>query len=380
MEGFKDHVTSLCLIAICFAAICDGTMYPVTNLYIENGQFYNGNYERVLIRGTNLRDANYCAYPGSPGIFEGFLNSTSVEAMLNWNINTVRLPLNQFCWYDMLDVGFGGTRYQQALQNYVALLEEYGMGAILTLAVSGGSGQGGGTPGTPTEVLYMPDLETSINFWSDVSFTFQNYTNVIFDIYDQPYPDDGVFNSSEAWAIWKTGDSSTQGMQQLLQAIRLNTQETIVLMTGIEYGNGMSEWLNNLPRDTSHRTTAIFHAVNPNPHMAGSDCLSPTQCWARDILPIIKTTPVVWVVFDYSLTSPTTYEADHGHGCESEVTGLGPNFAIISQDQHMVVGWWDATTTCEYGSIITDWGGTPSPGYGTVYQSIIAMEEGEGEY
>ena len=54
----------------------------------------------VRLLGVNRAGSEYMCSPPTTGgtTFDGSTGPTSINAMLTWNMNTVRLPLNEHCW------------------------------------------------------------------------------------------------------------------------------------------------------------------------------------------------------------------------------------------------------------------------------------------
>jgi len=276
-------------------------------------------------------------------------------------------------------VVFGGAQYISALRTYVQLLLNNNMAAILTLAVGGP-----GDTWDPTYASSMPDLDHANTFWAEVAQTFGNYTNVIFDIWDEPYPENGAYNSSTAWQCWEYGGSycnegyDVVGMKSLVATIRANTpggtvpptgQPRLCLTAGIAYGNSMTQYLTHQVADrVAHGVSPIFHVSNTGDD---SHC-SNYACWNQNIWPIEEYWPVIWNIMDYS---------PNGEECVCDITCQGPRFSGSMQyDQNMIVGIWDANYNCVLSTLITDWGGTPSSPLGTGFQSVIQQEMLNSEY
>ena len=82
--------------------------------------------------------------------------------MKSWRINAVRIPLNEDCWLAVNGAPpeFSGGAYQQAIKDYVNLINLNGMYAILDLHWSG--------PGSvaATGQVAMPDALHAAAFWS----------------------------------------------------------------------------------------------------------------------------------------------------------------------------------------------------------------------
>ena len=86
----------------------------------------------------------------------------------------------------------------------------------------------------------MPDNDHAPAFWTSVANTFKGYSNVIFDLHNEPYPDNNqgtgrffdllftvyITDTPAAWACWRDGCWVSQegyqaaGMTALLAAVR----------------------------------------------------------------------------------------------------------------------------------------------------------------
>ncbi len=55
--------------------------------------------------------------------------------MKSWNVNTVRLPLNEGCWlnYKVKDAQYGGVNYINFIKAYVKTITDLDMAVILDL-------------------------------------------------------------------------------------------------------------------------------------------------------------------------------------------------------------------------------------------------------
>ena len=66
-----------------------------------------------------------------------------------------------------------------------------------------------------------------MDFWKQVATRFKNNYRVVFDVFNEPYPD-GNRDTNEAWRCWRDGGTCTgiaypvAGMQELVTAIRVS--------------------------------------------------------------------------------------------------------------------------------------------------------------
>src|SRR5436305_8287806 len=152
----------------------------------------NGNI--VQLRGVNRSGAEYACAEGW-GIWDGPTDDdTSIGYMLTWKINTVRIPLNEDCWLGVNGVkaAYSGANYRAAIAAYVIRLERFGMIPILNLHYS--------APGhkVPDGQAPMADEDHSPAFWRSLATYFENDHHVIFDLFNEPYPD----SNQDTLAAW----------------------------------------------------------------------------------------------------------------------------------------------------------------------------------
>src|SRR5262249_2028508 len=145
----------------------------------------------------------------------------SVQTMAAWKINAVRVPLNEDCWLAIngINSAYSGATYQQAIVNYVNLLNSNGLIAIVELHWS--------APGTTqaTGQNPMPDSDHSPAFGQSVANTLKSNSWVMFDLFNEPYPDNNS-DTAAGWTCWKNGGTCSgvsyqvAGMQTLVTTVR----------------------------------------------------------------------------------------------------------------------------------------------------------------
>src|SRR5262249_20952725 len=137
----------------------------------------NGSPFRLL--GVDRSGPEFACIQGW-GIFDGPSDATSVQAIANWHVNAVRVPLNEDCWLGINGVNpaYGGANYESAIHSWVSLLHQYGMVVILDLHWN--------APGTSqaTGQQVMADLDHSPAFWQSVAQSFLSDNRVVFDLYN----------------------------------------------------------------------------------------------------------------------------------------------------------------------------------------------------
>lgn len=137
----------------------------------------------------------------------------------------------------------------------------------------------------------MPNRDHSIDFWKSVANVFKNNSGVIFDVFNEPYPDNNQ-DTSAAWNCWKNGGTcpgcsfQAAGMQELVSAIRSTGATNICMLGGLEYSNALSQWFNYKPNDPVGNLVASWHSYNFN-------LCNNQNCWNSIIGPLSNKVPVI---------------------------------------------------------------------------------------
>lgn len=259
-------------------------------LHAVGGEIQDDDGNVIILRGVNRSGSEYsCAK--STGVFDGDHDATSIRAITSWNLNAVRIPLNEGCWLGFEDLvpTFAGDAYKEEIRAYVELLQANGVIPILDLHWA--------SPGdvTAQRLWPMPNAEHTERFWRDVATYFLDNTGVIFEPYNEPFPDNNR-PSDIAWECWRDGCMATQwdatesyaavGMQALVNAIRETGAHQLILLGGVEYSNDLSQFLDRMPNDPLRNIGAAWHAYNFN------SCITPT-CWDMEPGSVHAVVPVV---------------------------------------------------------------------------------------
>ncbi len=353
-------------------------------LHVRGNQLVNAGGKPVLLHGVNRSGTEYACIQGY-GIFDGPSNAASVRAMAAWHMNAVRLPLNEDCWLNVNTKGISrkyvGSSYRRAVMRYVRLLNRYGMDVLLNLHWNG--------PGKLQALGQqpMPDADHTPAFWRSLARTFKNNPYVLFDLYDEPYPDDDR-NTAAAWTCWLRGGQGHEpgshkrcpgvtyydakgrdthrvfravGMQELVNVVRGTGAKQVIVMDGVAYSDYLNGWLSHEPRDPLHNLAASWHPYDFNP------CGNSRRCWNRHIAPVARTVPLI-----------------AGETGEDDCSGQYLNRLLPWLDAHHAsyLAWtWDVW----YGkkchihrgpngeiSVIASYKGTPFPGMGVEYKQHLA--------
>jgi hypothetical protein len=240
---------------------------PVTGLpalHVQGNHIVNAQGQIVRLHGVNRAGTEYACIQGW-GIFDGPNDQTSIQAMKSWNVNAVRVPLNEDCWLAIngSPAAFSGATYQSAIRSYVNLLIQNGVYPIVELHWT--------APGTQQSTGLQPmlNMDHSVTFWSQVAAAFSGNDRVILEPHNEPYPD-GNSDSTAGWVCWRDGGScpgvgyQAAGMQAIVNAIRGAGASNIIALGGLQYSNALSQWLTYKPADPRNNLAAAWHVYNIN--------------------------------------------------------------------------------------------------------------------
>ena len=214
-------------------------------------------------------------------------NQATITAMLAWKINAVRIPLNEDCWLSLNGVKTGGTTYQSTIQTWVNLLLQNNIYPILDLHWTENNGA------QATGQQPMPDMAHAPTFWGQVAAAYKDSPKVIFDLFNEPYPDNNM-EATAAWTCWRDGGTCTgmsyaaAGMQSMVTAVRNAGANNLILLGGIEYSNDLSQWLTYKPTDPANNFAASWH-VYPNSNYTSGHTLMMDAMGVAGMVPIVAT-------------------------------------------------------------------------------------------
>lgn len=321
----------------------------MTGLHVMGHQIQNGNGQEVRIHGVNRSGSEYACVQGY-GFFDGPADAASIQAIKSWKVNAIRIPLNEDCWLGIngAPAAYSGAAYRTAIANYVSLVTGAGLAAIVDLHWS--------APGTSLASSQQPmaDRDHAPTFWAQVAAAFKGNSSVIFELYNEPYPDSNQ-DTAAAWACWQSGGTCpgvpfvAAGMQELLDAVRGTGATNVVLLGGVQYSNSLTGWLAHKPTDATGNLAAAWHVYNFN-------ICSTTGCYDTNAGPVLSSVPVV---------ATEIGEDDCQGGWTSTLTGW------LDAHGGSYVPWtWNTWGTCL--SLITAYDGTPKAPYGQTYHDHLS--------
>lgn len=344
-----------------FPANSQGSTAPL--LHVSGNELVNAGGTQVILRGVVRSGTEYECVHGT-GIFAGPSDEASIEAIKHWGANVVRVPLNEACWNgdSYVNRAYSGDNYQSAIKTYVNLLTASGLDVILDLHWSDGAytGKSSGCS-SPAAVCQkpMPD-EEAVTFWTSVARAFKDNDAVLFDLFNEPYPDRALPSEAAAWQCWRDGGPScapgisypVAGMQTLVDAVRATGANNVIMLGGLAFSNDLSQWIGYEPYDPDDNLAASWHSYNFN------SC-STQACWTSQIAPVIAQVPVI--------------VGEIGEDDCSD-TYVDPLMNWLDSEKTSYLAWsWNATSGCSAGAsprLITGYSGDPTA-YGAGVESQL---------
>jgi hypothetical protein len=296
----------------------------------------------LRVAGVNRSGSEYACAQGW-GLFDGPTDSSSIAAIASWNVNAVRVPLNEDCWLGINGVNskYAGANYQSAIRTFVNNLLAHRLDVILDLHW--------GAPGTQVALgqEQAPDADHAPAFWSSVAKAYKGLNGVAFDLFNEPH--------DISWSCWLNGCSmpggwAATGEQQLINAVRAAGAKQPVIVEGLGWGGDLSQWLANKPSDPAGQLVAGWHIYN------FSGC-NTTSCWNSTVAPVAQKVPVL--------------ATEVG---ENDCAGGFLNTLLPWADSHRIgfMAWAWNTASCGSGpSLISNYNGTATA-YGAAYKAYLA--------
>jgi hypothetical protein len=389
------------------------------SIKISGNQFVDGNGNPIQLRGANFSAFEGVAIsgwdPADPsGAQAGQVGGPNWTAFKSWKLNVVRVPLNEASWlgytcYDNADTTKPrnpdpGANYKSALTTLVQQAGAAGLYVILDLHWA--------APGKTCPALQdqMADSDNSIAFWQSIATTFKSYPYVMFELFNEPFLNFDFVGDPWSYLMFGTNGSfsgyptSANGnwievknpwniasYQAMLTAVRNTGATNPVLIGALSYTSDLSGWLSHKPTDPLGQIAAAWH---PYPAYGATwgdasyqwtnNCTSyqDVQNIMKAGIPVIATetgdhntagtvgAPFVSnitkfvdnpnVVPQLSSTQDNGYSSCVSSGWVQTGTGVPP----IS-----LIGWtWDIWGNPD-NVLIKDVNGTPTDGYGQVFQA-----------
>ncbi|MGW3354958.1 cellulase family glycosylhydrolase [Streptomyces bungoensis] len=306
-----------------------------------------GKARRLL--GVNRSGGEFMCVQGR-GIWDGPVDDAAVQAIADWKANAIRIPLNEECWLGLANVKpeYAGANYIAAVKELVARAEAHGLTPIVEMHWNHGQYTGnsaGCSDVYATCQKPMPDAQYAPSFWSSVAGTFKDDQAVVFDLFNEPYPDRATSSTTDAWKCWRDGGTcpgisyEVAGMQDLVDAVRGAGAKNVVMAGGLAYSNDLGQWLTYKPTDPAGNLAAAYHVYNFN------SCSS-ASCWNSTLAPVAAQVPLV---------AGEIGENTCSHGFVDQV------MKWFDDHDLSYLGWTWNTWDCSSGpSLISSYDGTPT--------------------
>ena len=212
----------------------------------------------VRLLGVNRSGTQYACAEGW-GIFNGPTDDAALSRIADWGANAVRVPLNESCWLGIngVDQTYSGETYRTAIREYVDRLNAAGLRVILDLHWT--------APGEAlaTDQQPMADRDHAPDFWRSVAQEFKHNRSVVFDLFNEPYPDSNA-SSAAAWECVREREPAP-GSPTLLRGCRSwstlceTGARNVLMIGGPQYAGTLEKWTDYQPDDPSQQLVASIH-------------------------------------------------------------------------------------------------------------------------
>ena len=288
--------------------------------------------------GDGHFDAQELSYMGS---------GTNGSGITYWGANTVRLPLSEGIWlYGQSSHACSAASYHALIKKTVDALTALKLNVILDLQWTDAGGQSlqGGGPWA------MPDAD-SVTFWQQVAGIYSSYSNVLFELFNEPHP--------PSWSCWQSACTITDkaysddcqcvktltfasvGMQAVVNAVRKTGATNLVLVAGMDWGFNLS-----LVGTYSITGSNIVYDTHPYPYAEKLP-----SSWDAAFGNISKT---------YAVMSAESGEYD----CGTSYMSLLLTYFDAHNMGWLAWAWVAQGSPCGYPQLIQNYHGTPVPGMG----------------
>jgi len=337
--------------------------------------------EPFVMRGVNRDTLEWGRHNWGGVGGDGRFRDRDFDNIRSWGFDTVRLPLSQANW---LGRRCESGRYARLVDAAVKKINARGMYAILDLHWTdvGGLAPCDG-PRCKSGQQPMPDAD-SLVFWRGVAARYGREPGVLFNLFNEPYVYHRPFvrnlPDEASWRCWRDGGCTVYasmqtsprkaglpvplpytavGMQTLLDAVREEAPETVVIVGGLDWaydlsgvGRGYALSGTNVVYDT-HVYTRWHHE---------------TSDWDRHFGFLAATHPVV------------SLEFGSVDGSAGRTARLLDYFDAPMGQPENSMGWaiwsWNSPGEASQPTVLADWGGTPLPDQGTLIHSRLSSRRG----
>ena len=376
-------------------------------VHVLGNEFTDASGNVIQLRGVNLSGMEFTAIggwdvPDPTGDQMGQPFGPNWPAITAWKANVVRIPLNEASWLGLTCVDINGktrnadpgANYRQTLANLVQSANNAGLYVILDLHWA--------APGTlcPMGQGQMMDADHSFAFWTSIAMAYQNNPSVMFELFNEPYLTSDFQGNPWTYMMFGTGGGPFTGIpeagagdplwyedyqtvwniasfQDVIMAIRATGATNVILVGALAYSGDLSGWLANKPSDPLNQMGAAWH---PYPAYGTK--------WGTAAYAQPNYAPQVFTEVQNILSAGIPVMVTETGDQNSSGTGIGAGCALpanyaqcaplvttmiqfADQNGISMLGWtWDTWDSTSY-VLIKDGNGTPTDGYGQVFQSWL---------
>jgi len=382
-----------------------GPAVPAKAIRVCGRNLVDAQGAALQLRGVNVGGLDGVAVQGwSPANPWGGVTGTPTpdwKAIKAWGANAVRLTLNEASWLGLTCIDRNGTgktvvngtqhqnepgalikadpggNYQATVARSVAEATAAGLFVIVDLHLSAPA------DACPMTQNAMADADHSIDFWTSVATAFKASSNVLFELFNEPFLDQAPLVQGDPWTVLRDGNGTLRsyrvpgtpdtvsaawrsaGMQQMLDAVRATGASNVVLTSTLAYSSAMGGWLQHHPIDTLHpsQIAAVWHAYpGDSRYPAQVNCIGLPQCSAR-------TMQAVQDILAAGFPVVLTEFGDPVGGTAAPLSSMLLPFADANGIGYLAWTWdiWPGTPFY----LITDAAGTPTAGFGAYVKAHL---------
>jgi hypothetical protein len=342
-------------------------------LHVVGNQIQDAAGQVVQLRGVNISgqefaDEQMATSPGSQSNMWGGQpedSPSTIAGIISWGHNAVRVPLNEDSWLG-INPSRSPATYQAGIISFVKDLRAAHLYVILDLHWN--------APSTVSALAQqgMADQDHSPAFWTSVAQTFSYDLGIALECYNEPFFY-YITPTENQWQVLLNGGTLTEyltggspytitqswqamGMQAIITTIRATGAQNLILVGGADWCNDLTGWL--APTDPLNNFAVAWHAYPGEAHTAVNE---------PEIVALAAHHPIVVTETGGDVTTNTSDTAN----------------ILLGQ----LLTWWDTLGISYFGwtwdtwldpqdVLVTTWGGTPTDGYGQLWQAHILARAG----
>lgn len=365
---------------------------------IVNGKLVDGAGKPLQLRGVLPSDLEFVAIQGWDPASPWGGAEPNWAAIAGWHANAVRIPLNSASWLGLTTYDYNGMarkadpggNYQATVIQSVKDATAAGLYVILDLHWSAPkltvTGQSAPVYFSPMGQPPMPNADTDVDFWKSVATQFKGMPNVIFDLFNEPYPNQyGDAPNADPWAVMLNGATmalfpnntsggadfnisqawTSVGYQKLLDTVRATGATNVVMIGTMAYSGDPSQWLTHVPNDPLHQIAMSIHLYPAFGATFGTPQWATTTFGAQ-MFPDLQAIEAA----GYPVIAGEV--GDHNAPGTTSAPFLAATLPWADANNVSYIGMgWDVWANTD-NILIKDANGTPTDGYGTYFKAHLA--------